>query len=84
MLQLCGTRSGRDIDKVAETKLTPMTMPSGNMAFEEASLVLDCRKFYMDMLEKTNFVDFATAERWYPKQDFHKMYIAEIIGAWKR
>lgn len=84
VLQLCGTRSGRDIDKVAETKLTPMTMPSGNMAFEEASLVLDCRKFYMDMLEKTNFVDFATAERWYPKQDFHKMYIAEIIGAWKR
>ena len=31
-----------------------------------------------------NYVDFATAERWYPKQDFHKMYIAEIIGAWKR
>lgn len=84
VLQLCGTKSGREIDKVAETKLTPFATPSGNMAFEEASLVLDCRKCYIDMIEKGNFIDYETVARWYPHEDFHKMYVAEIIGAWRR
>ena len=84
VLQLCGTKSGREIDKVAETKLTPFATPSGNMAFEEASLVLDCRKCYTDMIEKGNFIDYETVARWYPHEDFHKMYVAEIIGAWRR
>ena len=84
VLQLCGTKSGREIDKVAETKLTPFATPSGNMAFEEASFVLDCRKCYTDMIEKGNFIDYETVARWYPHEDFHKMYVAEIIGAWRR
>ena len=65
-------------------KLTPFATPSGNMAFEEASLVLDCRKCYTDMIEKGNFIDYETVARWYPHEDFHKMYVAEIIGAWRR
>ena len=72
VLQLCGTKSGREIDKVAETKLTPFATPSGNMAFEEASLVLDCRKCYTDMIEKGNFIDYETVARWYPHEDSTK------------
>lgn len=49
-LKICGSRSGRDTDKVAEAGLTPEPTPGGNVAFGEASLVLECRKLYAEML----------------------------------
>ena len=39
-LQLCGTRSGRDTDKVAATGLQPVTLPSGAVTFAQARLSL--------------------------------------------
>ena len=45
-LKICGTKSGRDIDKVAATELTPMELESGSMTFGEARLTLDCRKLF--------------------------------------
>ena len=33
VLQLCGTKSGREIDKVAETKLTPICNSIGKYGF---------------------------------------------------
>jgi flavin reductase (DIM6/NTAB) family NADH-FMN oxidoreductase RutF len=55
-LQFCGTRSGRDHDKAAETGLTPVQTERGNVIFEEARLVLECRKIYEDDLKKKNFL----------------------------
>ena len=43
-LKICGSRSGRDTDKVAEAGLTPEPTPGGNVAFGEASLVLEGRR----------------------------------------
>ena len=45
-LKICGTKSGRDSDKVAATGLTPEELESGNMTFGEARLTRDCRKLF--------------------------------------
>lgn len=82
-LTICGTNSGRDMDKVAMAKLTPWYIPGGNVAFEEASLVLEGRKLYAEPLDPAHFVDRSIPGQWYPSGDFHKMYVVEIVNAWK-
>ncbi|MDR2361788.1 MAG: flavin reductase family protein [Prevotellaceae bacterium] len=79
-LALCGRVSGRDVDKVKEAGLTPRILESGNVAFEEARMILECRKIYTDFFSPEQFIDPATDI--YPSGDFHKMYIGEIINVW--
>jgi len=78
VLQFCGTRSGRDHDKAAETGLTPVQTEKGNVYFEEARMVMECRKIYEDDLKKKNFLDPELASKNYPKNDFHRFYMGEI------
>jgi flavin reductase (DIM6/NTAB) family NADH-FMN oxidoreductase RutF len=80
VLQFCGSRSGRDCDKVAETGLTVMETERGNVIFEEARLVLECRKIYQDDLKKKNFLIPEVARKNYPKDDFHRFYMGEIVN----
>jgi flavin reductase (DIM6/NTAB) family NADH-FMN oxidoreductase RutF len=81
-LNICGTKSGRDCDKVAEAGLTPMKTERGNVIFREARLVLECRKVYEDDLKKNNFLDQEIIRKHYPKEDFHRFYMGEIVNAW--
>lgn len=82
-LALCGSVSGRDTDKVADVGLTPIRTDGGSVAFAEACLVLECRKMYAGFLEKADFTDTSIPDKHYPDNDFHKMYVGEIVGAWK-
>ena len=75
-LKLCGTVSGRDIDKVKEAKLTPV-FDNEYVYFEEAKLVLFCKKLYFDDLKSKNFV-IPSIEKFYPEKDYHRIYIGEI------
>lgn len=81
-LNVCGSVSGRDTDKVKESGLTPYFTEAGNPAFEEASLVLECRKLYVDFLKGEAFVDSKIVDAQYRQKDFHKMYVVEIVNAW--
>ena len=81
-LNVCGSVSGRDTDKVKESGLTPYFTEAGNPAFEEASLVLECRKLYVDFLKEEAFVDSKIVDVQYKQKDFHKMYVVEIVNAW--
>ncbi|MDR2885981.1 MAG: flavin reductase [Rikenellaceae bacterium] len=83
-MSLLGSRSGRDGDKVAEAGLTPVRTPGGLVAFEEASLVLECRKLYAQDLDPAAFVDKNIAQKVYPGKDFHRMYIVEIVAAYQK
>lgn len=75
---VCGKQSGRDIDKAAATGLTPV-FADGTVYFEQARLVLVCKKLYTQDLEESGFVDPAMVDRWYPQKDFHRMYAGEIV-----
>jgi flavin reductase (DIM6/NTAB) family NADH-FMN oxidoreductase RutF len=82
-LNLCGTKSGRDCNKIAEAGLTPYFTEAGNPAFEEASLIIECRKLYAETLSKDAFIDSEPLEMHYrTKGNIHKMYIAEIEKVW--
>ncbi|MCP4569609.1 MAG: flavin reductase family protein [FCB group bacterium] len=81
VLKLCGTKSGRDIDKMGGIGLTPIKSPTGSVYFEEARLVFECKKIYIHDLDPGNFID-RTIEKEYPQKDYHRMYIGEIVGCW--
>jgi len=83
-LQFCGSRSGRDHDKAAETRLSPVATEQGNVFFREARLVMECRKLYSDDLKSENFVVPEIAGKHYPKKDFHRFYMGEIISVLSR
>ncbi|MBQ8351941.1 MAG: flavin reductase [Clostridia bacterium] len=76
-LALCGRKSGRELDKVKECGLTPVRTESGAVYYEEARLVLCCRKLYADQLKEDCFVDRAMLEN-YPAKDYHAVYVYEI------
>lgn len=77
-LTYLGAHSGRDEDKVAKVGLTP-AFGDGYTYFEEANLVLVCRKLYRARLTEEGFLDKKIVEINYPAHDFHDMYIGEII-----
>lgn len=73
-----GSHSGRDGDKVAHVGLTP-AFGEGYTYFEEAKLVLVCRKLYRAPLVAEGFVDRSIIDQCYAAGDFHDMYIGEIV-----
>ena len=77
-LSYLGKVSGRDEDKVKKVGFTP-AFTNGNAYFEEAELVLVCRKMSRTLLRPEQFLDETVDGRWYPDKDYHEMYIAEVI-----
>lgn len=80
-LQICGTKSGRDCDKVAEAGLTPVELESGAMTFSQARLSLECRKLFKTEMAEDNFIDKSIYGNWYGDADEgspHTIYILEI------
>jgi flavin reductase (DIM6/NTAB) family NADH-FMN oxidoreductase RutF len=73
-----GSHSGRDGDKVAAARLTPV-FGDGFTYFAEAKLVLVCRKLYQAPVVEEGFLDQEILEDCYPKRDFHDMYIGQIV-----
>ncbi len=76
-LNLCGTKSGRDVDKVKESGLTPAFTEEGALYFEEAKLVLVCKKLYAQNLNEESIVE-PSVKSFY-NGDYHKMYVSEIV-----
>ncbi len=77
-LALCGSKSGRDVDKVTECGFTVKTAPCGAPYFEEAELVFVCRKRFVQPMDPAAFPQ-EYKERFYAQEDYHVMYIGEIV-----
>ncbi len=82
VLSFCGTKSGREYDKAKETGLTPIETESKSVAFEQAKIVLECKKLYADMLKEDSFLDKTALDKWYKEEGMHRVYICEITKAW--
>ncbi len=75
-LRICGTKSGRDGDKLAAAGLT-QNYENSIPFVGESRLVVFCRRCYADDLKRDGFLDGALLSN-YRAGDFHRMYIAEI------
>jgi flavin reductase (DIM6/NTAB) family NADH-FMN oxidoreductase RutF len=78
-LSYLGSHSGRLLDKIAQSGLTPessITVPAPS--FVEAELVIECQKIYADDLNPVHFLDDSIYKH-YPNRDFHRIYYGEIL-----
>ncbi len=82
-LNFCGTKSGRDYDKVKECGFTPVYDEVAPY-FAEAELVLVCKKMYAQELNEESIISEKIVSPNYSGDDFHKMYISEIIKVLKK
>lgn len=81
-LSLCGCKSGRDMDKVAASNLT-VSYLDNTPYFNEAKLVLICRKIAVYDIEPSQFID-ESIDKNYPKKDYHRNYTGEILHVYSK
>lgn len=79
-LNICGTRSGRDTDKLALCGFRPV---DGNLIrtpfIGESLFHYECRIVHKHRLDP-EALDGRIIKRYYPKRDFHMVYYGEILG----
>jgi flavin reductase (DIM6/NTAB) family NADH-FMN oxidoreductase RutF len=82
-----GTRSGRDSDKMKESKLQSVVTPGGGIAYKEAKLIIECRLTQVTTVSPDDFVDESSrafvTEAYAEAGDWHKMVFGEITGIWE-
>lgn len=83
-LKICGTVSGRDVDKAKETGLTPILIEEGVVGFEQAETILVCRKMYKSIFDADLFLDPQIIINSYPNKDFHYVYLCEILSVYTK
>lgn len=74
--KICGSHSGRDVNKTELASLTPVFGEAAPY-FNEARLVLVCKKQYVQQMTADSFIDKAPLEKWY-QDDLHYMIIGKI------
>lgn len=75
-LKFCGSHSGKDVDKAAETGLVPMTIDNA-VSFEQAKIIIVCKKMAFGEIDPKGFID-ENIDNNYANKDYHKMYIGSI------
>ncbi len=75
--KVCGSKSGRDVNKTELCGLSPI-FADGATYFGEARMVLICKKQYVQQMRPECFTDCAPENKWYPEKDYHYMIIGKI------
>jgi flavin reductase (DIM6/NTAB) family NADH-FMN oxidoreductase RutF len=75
-LRLCGTKSGRDVNKFEAAGLT-LAEENGVPVIEEAKYTLICRKLYVDTLRREGFCLPLLLEN-YQAGGLHRVFVVEI------
>jgi flavin reductase (DIM6/NTAB) family NADH-FMN oxidoreductase RutF len=83
-----GEKSGRDSNKMKETKLTSVQTPAGNLTYKEAKIIIECKLFEVTTIapddfqteDARKFMIDAHAET----NDYHKIVFGEITNVWVR
>lgn len=82
-LAVCGTRSGRDTDKMSQCGFHP---DKGILVrapyIREASFHYECRIIHRHPLDPET-LDRKIVKRYYPLKDYHMVYYGEIVGTFE-
>ncbi len=76
-LGVLGSKSGRDMDKMHDSGLTPVSV-GASMSFREAEVTQACKKLYRQLLY-VNAMPEDVARDLYEGDAPHDMYIGEIV-----
>lgn len=76
-LGICGSKSGRDIDKIAETGFIPVDLGEA-VGFEQAKVTVVLKKLAYQDMKPDGFLD-ETIMKNYVNNDFHRVYVGEIV-----
>jgi len=80
VLQTLGSKSGRKIDKIGHSGLTPFKPPMvAAPAYEEAELIFQCHKIYWQDLDPEHFLD-PKSHACYTNNDYHRSFYGEILA----
>ena len=83
-LQICGSKSGRDCDKVKEAGLSPVSLEDGAVTFGQARLTLACRKLLKTDMKPVELLDKEILDKWYSSAGLHSVYVLEIESLWEK
>jgi len=82
-LGVCGSKSGRDMDKIAAAGLTPLEPEViGVPGIKEFPLTLECRAIYRQEQESDQFNDEITRQFYTIETGDHICYYGEIVAAY--
>ena len=76
-LGVCGSKSGRDIDKISETGFSPIDLGKA-VGFEQAKVNIVLKKLVYQDMKPDGFIDESIMNN-YANNDFHRVYIGEIV-----
>ena len=76
-LGVLGSKSGREMDKINGSGLTPVTAGK-SVSFNEAEITLVCRKLFRQRVELSNIPE-EIVKACYGSGDPHDMYIGEVV-----
>lgn len=78
ILGVLGSKSGRDIDKMHDSGLTPVKAGE-SMTFKEAQTTIVCKKLFKQRVELSN-IPQDIVEQYYSTDAPHDMYIGEVVA----
>jgi flavin reductase (DIM6/NTAB) family NADH-FMN oxidoreductase RutF len=81
-VNMCGTKSGRDVDKLAEVA-TSMGQRVEALVLDECPLVYECKVVHSNDVIPANLVP-DVARRSYPHGDYHRLYYGHILGTFAK
>ncbi len=92
ILSVCGTKSGREMDKIQDLELTLEESQIVSVpGIKQLPLTLECKVFYKQRQDPDQ-IPAAVVERYYPEvemklasgaiRDYHTAYYAEIVNAY--
>lgn len=81
-LAFCGSKSGRDLDKFEECRLTPVKGRSVDAPIiEECETHYECRVVYKQAMEPA-LIDEKIDARFYSNNNFHVIFYGEIVDCY--
>lgn len=84
-IRVCGTKSGRDLDKIQECGLTLCYGAGDAPFFEEAELVLVCKKIFVQDMTPDCVVDGTNILPYYNATNgWHRIYTGQVVEAYMK
>jgi len=78
----CGTKSGRDTDKIADMGMTTVEGRVVDVpAIKEFALTLECKVIY-EQIQDVDAIPPKILESMYPERDLHSMFYGEVVAAY--